>query len=53
MAHNFKLKVIAEGVENREQLDFLKLQNCDEIQGYYFSRPLPALELDQLLKRNL
>jgi EAL domain-containing protein (putative c-di-GMP-specific phosphodiesterase class I) len=52
MAHNFKLKVIAEGVETLEQVDFLKLQNCDEIQGYFFSRPLPALEFAQLLKRN-
>ena len=50
MAHNFKLKVIAEGVETLEQVDFLKLKNCDEIQGYFFSRPVPAIEAEQLLR---
>ncbi|MFD3257704.1 putative bifunctional diguanylate cyclase/phosphodiesterase [Paenibacillus lentus] len=42
MAHHLKLKVTAEGVENQEQLEFLKLQNCHEGQGYLFSKPLPA-----------
>ncbi len=51
MAHNFKLKVIAEGVEIQAQMDFLKQKNCDEIQGYFFSRPLPAKEIEQLLKK--
>ncbi|MES2932127.1 MAG: EAL domain-containing protein, partial [Pseudomonadota bacterium] len=41
MAHSLKLSVIAEGVENAAQLAFLKRHFCDEIQGYYFSRPLP------------
>ena len=40
MGHNLKLKVIAEGVETIEQLAILKGLKCDEIQGYYFSRPL-------------
>ena len=40
MGHNLKLKVIAEGVETAEQLDTLKQLGCDEIQGYYYSRPL-------------
>jgi diguanylate cyclase (GGDEF)-like protein/PAS domain S-box-containing protein len=54
MAHNFKLKVIAEGVETQAQMDFLTQKNCDEIQGYFFSRPLPAKEVEQLLRaRNL
>ena len=40
MTHNLRLKVVAEGVETTEQLDFLRVHGCDEIQGYYFSRPL-------------
>ncbi|MGG6312498.1 putative bifunctional diguanylate cyclase/phosphodiesterase [Paenibacillus macerans] len=42
MAHHLKLKVTAEGVENVEQLEFLKLQQCHEGQGYLFSKPVPA-----------
>ena len=52
MAHSLGLKVIAEGVETREQLDFLLEQDCDEIQGYYFSKPLPQDPLTKLLKEN-
>jgi diguanylate cyclase (GGDEF)-like protein/PAS domain S-box-containing protein len=48
MAHSLKLKVIAEGVETKEQLEFLRSHDCDEIQGYYLSRPLPAIELARL-----
>lgn len=40
MAKNLRLKVIAEGVENEAQMSFLRAHQCDEIQGYYFSRPL-------------
>ncbi len=40
MSHNLGLKVVAEGVETKEQLDFLDKNNCDEYQGYYFSKPL-------------
>lgn len=42
MAHNLKLEVIAEGVEDKEQLRFLQLRYCNFVQGYYFSRPLSA-----------
>jgi EAL domain-containing protein (putative c-di-GMP-specific phosphodiesterase class I) len=53
MAHNLKLTVIAEGVETRQQLQFLKDSGCEEIQGYYFSRPLPADELVALFKSGI
>ena len=42
MAHSLKLKVIAEGVETLDELQFLCAHHCDEAQGYHFSRPLPA-----------
>ena len=45
MAHSLKLKVIAEGVETLGQLDFLRSLDCDEMQGYFVSRPAPAEEL--------
>ncbi len=44
MAHSLGLKVIAEGVENESQLAFLAEYGCNEIQGYYFARPMPAEE---------
>jgi diguanylate cyclase (GGDEF)-like protein len=47
MGHALKLKVIAEGVENAEQLAFLHLHGCDEMQGFYFSRPMTADQLSE------
>ena len=44
MAHNLKFKVIAEGVETRQQFDFLCEHDCDEIQGYYVSKPLAQMD---------
>lgn len=49
LAHNLGLKVIAEGVETREDLDFLRRHHCNEMQGYYFSKPLPAEQFRALL----
>ncbi|WP_322617531.1 putative bifunctional diguanylate cyclase/phosphodiesterase [Pseudomonas sp. BIC9C] len=49
MAHGLKLKVVAEGVERGEQLEFLKAERCDEVQGYLISRPVEAETLAGLL----
>jgi EAL domain-containing protein (putative c-di-GMP-specific phosphodiesterase class I) len=51
LAHNIGLKVIAEGIETEGQLAYLREKACDEGQGYYFSRPLPANEFTELLER--
>jgi diguanylate cyclase (GGDEF)-like protein/PAS domain S-box-containing protein len=53
MAQSLKLRVVAEGVETRDQLTFLRAQACDEAQGYYFSRPLPAPQFAALLETGL
>ncbi|QLC73137.1 EAL domain-containing protein [Pseudomonas sp. LPB0260] len=49
MAHGLELKVVAEGVETQAQMDFLKAQHCDEIQGYLISKPVPAEAFARLL----
>jgi len=51
LGHNLHMHVIAEGVETLEQLQFLKNNGCDEIQGYYFSRPVTADEFTALLRK--
>ena len=51
MAHSMKLSVIAEGVENQEQADFLTARGCNEMQGYHFSRPMPHGEMASVLKQ--
>ena len=50
MAHCLQLKVIAEGVETAAQLAFLVANDCDQVQGYYFSRPVPGAECSAMLK---
>jgi diguanylate cyclase (GGDEF)-like protein len=52
MAHNLRLKVIAEGVETVGQLNYLRLHNCDEIQGYLFSKPVVADDCCNILREN-
>jgi diguanylate cyclase (GGDEF)-like protein/PAS domain S-box-containing protein len=51
MAHNLRLNVVAEGVENEEQLVFLRSHHCNEVQGHYISRPLPAGEIAPFVER--
>ncbi|MEZ0481538.1 EAL domain-containing protein [Planococcus sp. SSTMD024] len=48
MAHDLELNVIAEGVETEEQLDFLRSEQCNQAQGYYFNRPLPAQDIEDI-----
>ncbi|GED12683.1 sensor domain-containing protein [Aneurinibacillus migulanus] len=49
MAHHLKLKLVAEGVEDEATLSFLQSERCDEVQGYFFSRPVPAEEFERIL----
>ncbi len=51
MAQQLHLRVIAEGVETDAQLAFLREHDCDEMQGFHFSKPIPAPELEALLSR--
>jgi EAL domain-containing protein (putative c-di-GMP-specific phosphodiesterase class I) len=49
LAKSLNLKVVAEGVENEAQMSFLRKHHCDEIQGYYFSKPITAVEVADTL----
>lgn len=51
MGHNLHLEVIAEGVETKNELEFLQEHQCDGMQGFYLSRPLPADQLEAFLKK--
>ena len=52
LAKSLRLSITAEGVETQEQLDYLKMQGCDEGQGYYFSRPVPADIIAPMLQKS-
>jgi len=49
LAHSLRISVVAEGVETEGQLEFLRHQHCDEIQGYYYARPMPWQDLVQFV----
>ncbi|MGC8119945.1 GGDEF/EAL domain-containing response regulator [Marinobacter sp. VGCF2001] len=51
LAHSLQISVVAEGVETEGQLEFLRRQHCDEVQGYYYARPMPWNDLVQFLNR--
>ena len=53
MAHSLQLKVVAEGVETREQYEFLRSHKCDQIQGFYVSKPIPSSEILMLLYKSM
>ena len=52
MAHALGMAVVAEGVENSEQLEILRELGCDEAQGYFIARPMPSVELAAMLSRS-
>lgn len=53
LGHNLKLSVVAEGVENKEVFEGLKKMDCDIVQGYYFSKPIPVQDFDQWIRSAL
>lgn len=52
LAHGLGMKVVAEGVETADQLELLKEMECDNIQGFYYSRPLPKAEFVKKSEEN-
>ena len=52
IARELDIEVVAEGVETREYVDFLKEQKCDLIQGFYFGKPMPVEEFEKLMQGN-
>ena len=50
MAHRLHLRVVAEGVETREQMEHLQAEGCDYVQGYFFAKPMPAAEFEELIR---
>lgn len=52
LARNLNMRVVAEGVEKKEQVDFLARQGCDMIQGYYFAKPMPVAEFEEKMEKD-
>ncbi len=52
LAHNLGIQTVAEGIEDEEQMDFVRRTGCDMVQGYYYSRPLPAEEFEEWLENS-
>ena len=53
LAHELGIDTVAEGVETQSQVEYLMKQNCDNIQGYYFCKPLPADQAENFIKTHL
>ena len=51
MAHNLDFKIIAKGIETEQQLDLLRRWGCDMAQGYYFARPMAAIDFEPYIPR--
>ncbi|PLX62210.1 EAL domain-containing protein [Sedimenticola selenatireducens] len=51
MAHSLNLRVLAEGVETEEQMQFLRKENCDEMQGFLYSKPISADEISEMIRQ--
>jgi polar amino acid transport system substrate-binding protein len=51
LGHNLGMQIVVEGIESREMVDMVTSFGCDYIQGYYFSKPLPALEFQKLIRQ--
>ncbi|MDQ7085808.1 MAG: EAL domain-containing protein [Sulfurovum sp.] len=50
LGHSLGMEIVVEGVENREMVDMIASFGCDYIQGYYFSKPLPVIEFQKLIR---
>ena len=51
LGHSLGMKIVVKGVENQEMADLIASYKCDYIQGYYFGKPLPAYEFQELIRR--
>ena len=49
LAKDLNMKIVAEGIETKEQVEFLEEQGCDLIQGFYFARPMPVADFEKLI----
>ena len=51
LAKKLNMNILAEGIEKKEQVEFLAAQGCDMIQGYYFAKPVPVGEFEKMLQQ--